>query len=94
MFARDLQRALEATYPQCLLRMRSACHAKPSNGASLRAMYDGNLGFSYIHGVHWLSSGATHRISPRSKPISPAPYTLLYVMPPPFRLDHTQIVRR
>ena len=48
LFARDLQRALEATYTADAVPVtheRSACHAKPRNGARLRARLDDFFGW-------------------------------------------------
>ena len=60
LFARGLQRGPEATRLRSRLHMRSACHAKPRNGARLRAALA--IFFGKANAVHGnrLSGGATH----------------------------------
>ena len=62
IFARGLQWGPEATRLRSRLRMRSACHAKPRNGARLRAALA--IFFGKANAVHGnrLSGGATHLI--------------------------------
>ena len=60
LFARDLQRALEATCLQCPLRMRGAYRAILVYDARLRAAYAIFFGKAYAFHGNRLSGGATH----------------------------------